>query len=365
MTICTNCGYEVEQDARFCKRCGRASVAFTDIVSEEAPTAAFNNPANEEAPTLNLPPKVPPAPDSPRPTEHMNAGQTASPSLPTSPTYMPPGQQQQRDTGYNQPPNYQQPQNTGYNQPPNYQQPYQQPNSYQAPVDYSQPYQSPMLYTQHPGYMQPPVQPPPVLPLPRTISLGDWLSGGWRVYKENALLMSLATLLVGVIGFGTIGILAGPMLMGLYRMAIKTMKGERPEMNDLFNWQGRFLQAFLAFLIYAAIYGGISGIGRGAITTILQFVVMPLLTMVFGLAFPMILDRKADIAAAINDIGKKIFTKDALMWWIVGFVFSTIAYGGFVACGVGALITIPWIISSLAVAYSSLFGLDDPNRTMN
>jgi hypothetical protein len=221
-----------------------------------------------------------------------------------------------------------------------------------------------MLYSQQSGYMQ--AQPPvPPVPLARNISLGDWLSGGWRVYKENALLMSLATMLVGIIGVGTLGILAGPLLMGLYRMAFKTMKGERPEMNDLFNWQGRFLQAFLAFLIYAGIYGGVSGVGRGPITTILQFFVMPLLTMVFGLALPMILDRKTDIAAAINDIGKKIFTKDALMWWIVGFVFATIAYGGFIACGVGALITIPWIISSLAVAYTSLFGLDDPNRTMN
>jgi hypothetical protein len=143
------------------------------------------------------------------------------------------------------------------------------------------------------------------------------------------------------------------------------MKGERPEMSDLFNWQGRFLQAFLAFLIYAAIYGGISGIGRGAISTILQFAIMPLLTMILGLALPMILESKADIAAAINDIGKKIFTKDALLWWVVGFVFATIASGGFVVCGVGALITVPWIISSLAVAYSNIFGFDDPNRTLN
>jgi hypothetical protein len=345
MTICTHCGYEVEQDARFCKRCGRSSSAFSDLDIEEAPT-------------LNLPQNVPPPPDVSRPTEQMNPGQTASPGLPTSPTYMPPV-----DPYAPQAPDYHQPpENTGYNQPPTY----QQPDAYQSPVDYSQPYQSPMLYHPQPGYLQPPAYQTPVPPLARTISLGDWLSGGWRVYKENWLLMSLATLLVAVIGMGTIGILAGPMLMGLYRMAFKTMKGERPEMNDLFNWQGRFLQAFLAFLIFAGIYGGLSGIGRGgALSTLLRFVVMPLLTMLFGLALPMILDRKADIAAAINDIGKKIFTKDAMMWWIVGFVFAAIASGGFFACGIGALVTFPWIISSLAVAYGSLFGLDDPNRTMN
>lgn len=222
-----------------------------------------------------------------------------------------------------------------------------------------------MLAHLQPGYVQPTAYQTPVPPLPRTISLGDWLSGGWRVYKENWLLMSLATLLVGIVGMGTIGILAGPMLMGLYRMAFKTMKGERPEINDLFNWEGRFLQAFLAFLIYAGIYGGVNGVGRGAFTTLLQFVIMPMITMIFGLALPMILDRKADIAAAINDIGKTIFTKDALMWWVVGFVFLLIGSGGFFVCGIGALITLPWIISSFAVAYNSLFGIDDPNRTLH
>ncbi len=350
MTICTHCGYEVEQDARFCKRCGRSSSAFSDIDIEEAPT-------------LNLPQNAPTAPDASRPTEQMNPGQTASPGLPTGPTYIPPDKPYTpQNAGYNQPPTYQQPENTGYNQPPTY----QQPDPYQSPVDYSQPYQSPMLYQPQPGYIQPTAYQTPVPPLPRNISLGDWLSGGWRVYKENWLLMSLATLLVGVIGMGTLGVLAGPMVMGLYRMAFKTMKGERPEINDLFNWEGRFLQAFLAFLIYAGIYGGLSGIGRGGgLSTVLKFVVMPMMTMIFGLALPMILDRKADIAAAINDIGKKIFTKDALMWWIVGFVFAIIGSGGFFACGIGVLVTMPWIISSLAVAYSSLFGLDDPNRTMN
>jgi hypothetical protein len=331
MTICTNCGYEVEKDARFCKNCGTPSTAFSDI-------------SNEEAPTLNLPQNVPTQPEPSRPTGQMSPGQTSTPGLPTGPAYMPPDEL--------------------YSQPPNYQQGFQQPPPYQTPADYQQSYQA-QYYYQQPEYMQP-VAPPPVLQGSRTISLGDWLSGGWRVYKENWFLMSLATLLVCVIGIGTVGILAGPMLMGLYRMAFKTMKGERPEINDLFNWEGRFLQAFLAFLIYGAIYGGINGIGKGGgMAAILQLVVMPLLTMIFGLALPMILDRKADIAAAINDIGKKIFTKDALMWWIVGFVFAIIVWGGFIGCGIGVLVTFPWIISSFAVAYSNLFGLDDPNRTLN
>ncbi|MBI3653835.1 MAG: zinc-ribbon domain-containing protein [Acidobacteria bacterium] len=354
MKICTNCGYEVETDARFCKHCGTMSTAFSDL-------------SNEEAPTLNLPQSAPTQQDASRPTEHLNQGQTAAPGLPTGPAYVPPDEAYKSpQTDFSPPPNFPPTEPSGYPPPPNFSAGYPQAPTYPSAVDSQPPFAPPNYYQPAPGYMQPVTPPPPVLPISRTISLGDWLSGGWRVYKENWFLMSLATLLVGVVGIGTLGILIGPMLMGLYRMAFRTMKGERPEINDLFNWEGRFLQAFLAFLIYAAIYGGLSGIGKGnALSAILKFAVMPLMTMIFGLALPMILDRKADIAAAINDIGKKIFTKDTLMWWIVGLVFGLIASSGIVGCGLGLVVTVPWIISALAVAYSSLFGLDDPNRTMN
>src|SRR5262245_24231379 len=50
------------------------------------------------------------------------------------------------------------------------------------------------------------------------IALGDWLSGGWQVYRENWALMSVATLFGALMGAVTIGILAGPMLMGMFRM---------------------------------------------------------------------------------------------------------------------------------------------------
>jgi hypothetical protein len=345
MTSCTNCGYEIERDARFCQRCGTATATITTTETDEAPT-------------WHLPQTTGKIPDEARPTEQMNQGQTASPGLPTGPAYLrPEDPHEQPTTAFQPPPSYQPP--SEYPQTPLFQR-QSEPQSQPPPPVYP-----PGYYQPHPGYLQP--APVSAIPPNRTISLGDWLSKGWRVYAENWFLMSLATLLVGVIGVGTLGILAGPMIMGLYRMAFKTIRGERPVMGDLFNWDGRFLQAFLAFLIHAAIYGGLQGAsGRsGALSAILNFAVLPILTLIFGLAMPMILDRRDDIAASINEVGKTIFTKDAFMWWIVGFVFATIASGGFFACGIGGLVTVPWIISAFAVAYSNQFGLDDPNRTLH
>jgi zinc-ribbon domain len=249
----------------------------------------------------------PTAPASERPTEHMVPQQTAPSSGQTGPAYVPPA--------YLTP-----------TTPPTYYHPAQQEESH--------------------------------------ISLGEWLGRGWKVYKENWFVMSLGTLLSGFLGLVTIGILAGPMLMGLYRMAFKTMRGERPEINDLFQWEGRFGQAFLAVLIFVLIQGGVSGMDRaGAFAAIFSFVASPFLTVILSLTMPLILERRMDVAKAINEAGRLIFTKDALMWWIVGLVFAAISLGGVVGCGVGILVTIPWMISSSAVAYRDLFTLDDPNRT--
>jgi len=237
-----------------------------------------------------------------------------------------------------------------------------------------------------PGPIAPPVEPPynpqpvyyattvpspyapysPPAPSAR-ISLGDWLSDGWKVYKENWVLMSLATFLGALLSLCTLGILSGPLVMGLFRMAFKTMRGERPVMGDLFDWRGRFLQAFLAALIFGAIHIGISSIGGRSqgLSGILSFVIVPFLTAMFGFTMPLIQERGLDVARAINEAWRLVFSRDALMWWVVGLVFATISAGGFFGCGVGVFLTLPWMICSAAVAYTRIFGFDDPNRTLH
>lgn len=211
---------------------------------------------------------------------------------------------------------------------------------------------------------QPPAYYPQAPPSHSDIRLGDWLGGGWKVYSQNWLVMSLATLIAWGLGFATAGILAGPLLMGLFRMAFKTMRQERPELGDLFNWKGRFWPAFLAFLIFGLIYLGVSSISsHGALSGLVSLVVWPFLTLMTGLTMPYLLERRADVANAINEVGHLIFSRDAMMWWVVGLVFTAISGAGIAGCFIGLFVTLPWMISSAAVAYRDIFGLDDPNRT--
>ncbi|MFY9557777.1 MAG: zinc-ribbon domain-containing protein [Blastocatellia bacterium] len=232
-----------------------------------------------------------------------------------------------------------------------------------APTGGSYPRQMPSVY-----YPPPPpaaYQPPPQAGAPH-ISLGDWLSGGWQVYKENWAVMSLGTLIGALLSAVTLGILAGPMLMGMFRMAFKTMRGERPEVGDLFNWRGRFLQSFLTFLIFGAIYVGLGGIGNNnAFFGLVSAFATPVLSLMLGFTMSLVYERGLDVANAINQVAKLVFSRDAFMWWVVGLVFAAIAGGGLLGCGVGALVTLPWMISASAVAYRDVFGIDDPNRTLH
>jgi hypothetical protein len=303
-------------------------------VTEET-TRRFSDEVNEEANTLQLP-------------------KTREADLGTKPV----GRQGENTAPVTDPQRATMPVAQGPNAPPHVNQPQYAPPQ---PQYYEQPYP--------PAPYQPPYAPAPYSPPARTgqppISVGDWLSQGWRLYSEYGFVMSLASLLGGLFSLMTAGVLSGPLMMGMYRMAFKIMRGERPEINDLFDWKGRFLQAFLASLISIAIWGGVSQAGNSApFYVISNLIITPLLTVLMGFVFPLILDRKMDIAAAVNEVGRLIFSKDALMWWVVGLIFSTIIALSPIACGVGIFVAVPWIVCSAASAYRQV--LCDPavNHTL-
>lgn len=176
--------------------------------------------------------------------------------------------------------------------------------------------------------------------------------------------MSLGALLGGLLSVCTAGILAGPLLLGLFRMAFKTMRGERPFLGDLFNWEGRFLQALLAFLLFAFLHVGTVGVLRNEFFAMLSLVVDPFLTIGLALTMGLLQDARKDVATAINEVARRIFSRDALMWWIVGLVFMILTWIGIPFCFVGVFVTFPWIVSAGACAYRDTFGFDDPNRTL-
>src|SRR5262249_503387 len=291
--------------ARWCANCGR------QVAEEEKFCRQCGMPQElrgEEATTWRLPPETPGGGPTPSPVKPPNTGQSGGT---TGPAYVPPLR--------------------SYNPPP-------------PPVTYSPPAPQP---TGRPD-----------------VDLGSWLSGGWQVYKENWALMSVATLLGSFLSLCTLGILAGPLLLGLFVMAFKTMRGEQPVMSDLFNWQGRFGHAFLAFLIFFVAHMALAGLGSArSAFPLLPYAASPILAIMLSLTMPNLIEQRSDVVNAVNDSVRTVFTPDWFKWWLVGLVMAAITAGGFFACGIGGLITLPWMICTAAVAYRDTFGFDDPNRT--
>ena len=218
------------------------------------------------------------------------------------------------------------------------------------------PYYPPAYPTQY--------QPGPQLGQYPSITLGGWISGGWQVYKENGALMSVASLIAIVISSITFGVLSGPLFMGLLGMAFKTMRGERPLIRDLFDWQGRFLQSFLAGVVFLVAHLVLGGAGSNSgFFNIVSLGAIPFLSMLLGFTMSLVLERGTSAIASLKQAAKVIFSRDAFMWWVVGLVFTAITFGGALACGIGVFVTLPWMISASAVAYRDVFGIDDPNRT--
>ena len=135
-------------------------------------------------------------------------------------------------------------------------------------------------------------------------------------------------------------------------------------MSDLFDWRGRFLQSFLTGLVFLVVQVALSGAGsNSAFFSLVNLGLIPFLSVLLGFTMSLVLERRTDVVNSLNEAAKLIFSRDAFMWWVVGLVFAAISFGGLLACGIGALVTVPWMISASAVAYRDVFGIDDPNRT--
>lgn len=187
----------------------------------------------------------------------------------------------------------------------------------------------------------------------RSTSVGSALSKGWAIYKENFVLIFLATLVAAIIGSVTCGICAGPMQCGLIGIVLALLRKQepKPEFGKLFDGFQKFVPAFVTFLVIGLINFVINFIPiLGAIVSI---VIIP--TMMVWAMF-LIQDQDATIGEAISTPFKLLGEKSFWMVILVGFVGGLLAAVGAIACGIGVLFTAPIFICMLAAAYEEVYG---------
>lgn len=142
---------------------------------------------------------------------------------------------------------------------------------------------------------------------------------------------------------------AAPFYAGLYYMALKSMRGEKARIRDIFKGFRRFWGAlFLWWLsLIAFIVLCTTGIG---------ILVAPLLWAIAMLALPLLIDERRDLGSALGAAFKAVFTwKNCARFWLYGLAVPLISCLGIFGLFFGLFITVPLAVCVQVIAYRDVF----------
>ena len=191
------------------------------------------------------------------------------------------------------------------------------------------------------------------------VRFGKWIEAGFNLYKNNFSPLVLAAIIALVLSTVTVGLLAGPMIAGLFIMTLQLLRKEvpRPGAGRVFRGFDYFLNAFL----FVAVWG--IAILIGSFILALFPVIGQLLSLFFlyaAQAFLMfgmflIVDKELNFLPASRE---SIQTVKTNFWPFFGLstIAGIIGSIGAAAFGIGIVLTIPIQVCILAVAYQEIFG---------
>jgi hypothetical protein len=179
------------------------------------------------------------------------------------------------------------------------------------------------------------------------LDIGSIFKNGWRRFVDDIGPLLLGTLIAAGLTIVSLGILAGPLLAGLYSMVIRRVRdGRRAEVGDVFSGFGRFWSYFAAALVLFVL------IGLASLTIIGGI----LLATIWLYVFPLMVDRGMGLGEAMSESFRIV--REAGFWEHLALVivFAIIAV---VAEGPLALLATPFIIAATGVAYFAAQGRDE------
>ncbi|MBN1620110.1 hypothetical protein JW890_05260 [candidate division WOR-3 bacterium] len=82
----------------------------------------------------------------------------------------------------------------------------------------------------------------------------DKVKTGWSWFQKDIMMYGLTVLVGGLVSSITLGILAGPIMLGVLKAARKQEKDEKVQIGDAFSMMSKFLPSFLLSLVAGAAY---------------------------------------------------------------------------------------------------------------
>ncbi len=214
---------------------------------------------------------------------------------------------------------------------------------------------------------------------------GEWIGEGWQMFAARWQVWVLQILIIFVvfaipvipiyalvisaqIGAAETGrppeppamliplvLIAAPLMIlvaaflwgGLWKTAIKQLRGEPISVGDLFSGGDVFLRVLGAFIAI----GFLTMLGA----VLCYFPALVVMGLLF-FTLPLIVDRNLDVSSALS-ASYEATKKNWFMFTLFVFVLSLLASAGAAACYVGMLATYPLQFTIAAIAYRDVFGV--------
>jgi len=178
----------------------------------------------------------------------------------------------------------------------------------------------------------------PALARPR-LDVGLSFRGGWHAFTADIVPLLVGGLIAGVLSVVTLGILAGPLVAGLYSMIIGRVRdGRRAQIGDVFSCMDRFWSFFAAALVLFVLIGlaSLTIVGGVLLATIWMYVI------------PLMVDRKLDLYDAMA--ASYHLVVDNGFWEHLALAIVLIALNA-VADGPLAILSVPFTLATIGAAY--------------
>ncbi len=178
----------------------------------------------------------------------------------------------------------------------------------------------------------------PALATPR-LDVGLTFRSGWNAFAADIVPLLVGGLIAGILSVVTLGILAGPLVAGLYSMVVGRIRDDRrAEIGDVFSCMDRFWSFFGAAIVLVVLIGlaSLTIIGGVLLATIWMYVI------------PLMVDRKMGIYDAMA--ASYHLVVDNGFWEHLALAVLLFALNA-VADGPLAIIAVPFTIATISAAY--------------
>lgn len=232
-----------------------------------------------------------------------------------------------------------------------------------------------------------------LLARPYRVEIGQSLSRGWQLFRDNAglllggsFLVYLVMMIAGMVPFlGSLAslVLTGPFMGGLWMLYIKKIRGEAATVNDAFSgFSSSFTQLMLsgvvtsllswmilgASIVPLALSFGFNGLFQHSIqlpapTLLIPAILLLLvgmagftyLTVCWLFALPLVIDKRLEFWTAMQ-LSREMVHRQ---WWLT-FAFCSVlglvCMLGFLLFFIGSLVSMPVAFAAMVAHYQNVFG---------